>query len=476
MKTRSVVVIVTLVIFLSFGISTFSSVVSLSTLIENNNKKEAELFISKVQADIADSFADSVSISETINNSFIQDFIDNRDEYTDDEASKLIGDYLNGIKKQFGYDTTFLVIDCTTEYFTEYGRMKVLDVISEDDSWYPNFKNKNSDMELNIDNDQANNNRTTIYNNIRMIDKNGKFIGVCGVGHTLESLYASFDEFEQKYGLSISLADSEGVIQIAGDDSLAGTEVKQYIKDFVVNYDNSVEYEYEKYGTGGYVVVKYIPEYSWYLCIESPERIDEMISIIMYNLVAAFIALTIMVIIISIAMKYQENETLEFKADSETDMMTGLYNRRAFSNMLDVIRKGQDVRDISMVIIDINGLKQINDEKGHQAGDELITKTAECIKELYDNHGKSFRIGGDEFAIVITEPLDDIEEIGKQIKKRIAKCRLELSDSLAVAVGVARGEDYPTLSIDELIKKADKAMYGDKEAFYRDKRYERRAR
>lgn len=476
MKTRTVVILVTAIIFLSFGISTFSSIISMSTLIEKNSAKEAELFMREVQSEIVSSFSDSVSVSETINNAFIRDFIEHRDEYTDDEASRYIGTYLDGLKKQFGYDTAFLTIECTKEYFTEYGRNKVLDLKGEDDAWYPNFKNSNKKMELNVDNDQANENRITVYNNIRMEDDNGEFIGVCGVGHTLVNLNTSIDALEQKYALSILLSNPEGIVQVAGDDSLPGTEVKSYIRDYIVNYDLSVAYEYEKVGSGGYIIVKYIPEYNWYLCIESPEKLDEMTNVIMDNLLAALAALTIMVIIISIAMRYQANETLLFKADSETDTMTGLYNRRAFDNMFEAIKKGESIRDISIAVIDINGLKQVNDEKGHFAGDELIVKTAECIKELYEKHGKAFRIGGDEFAIVFTEPVDDVEDCIKQIRNRINKCELEYSDNLAVAIGVVRGEDHQDLEIEDLMELADKAMYGDKEEYYKDKRHERRAR
>ena len=476
MKTRFVVIIVTAVIFISFGISTFSSLISLSTLMEDTSKKEAELFLGKIQGDIVDSFDDSVFVSETINNSFIREFIKNRNSYTNDEASRLIGDYLNGIKQSFAYDTAFLVLESTKEYFTEYGRMKVLDMRGEDDIWYTNFKNTDKQMELNVDNDQANENRITVYDNIRMLDENGEFIGVCGVGHTLTSLNSSIDEMEKDYKVKIMLVDSAGIIKVAGDDSLPGTRMEQYLLDYVENYDLKVEYDYDEVGTGGYILVKYIPEYDWYLCIEGPEKLSEMTRIILFNLLAALASLVIMVVIISIAMRYQENETMVFKADSETDMLTGLLNRRAYNNMLASIRTDGKIRDFSAVVIDINGLKKVNDEKGHLAGDELITKTAECIKELYDNHGRTFRVGGDEFAIILTEPLDDVDELIKQIRARMNKCKLEFSDALSVSIGVARGEDHPSMTIDELMELADKAMYRDKEEYYKDKRHERRRR
>ena len=476
MKTRSVVIILTAVILISFGVSTFSSIISLSALFEKSSTKEAQLFIGEVEKDITDSFSDSVSISKTINNSFIRDFINNRDSYSDEEASAYVGRYLDGLKKQFGYDTAFLVIDCTNEYFTEYGRMKILDLKGEDDRWYSDFEASNKEMELNVDNDQANENRITVYNNIRMNDENGNFIGACGVGHTLEALNKDIDSLEEKYVLSVALANKKGVIQVAGDDSLCGTNVDPLFQPYIDNYDFSQKYEYELIGSGGYFVVKYIPEYDWYLCVKSPENNGEMQNIVMRNLGAALVALVLMVIFISVAMKYQEKETMLFKADSETDAMTGLYNRRAFYVMLDEINKHGTVRDISIVVVDVNGLKQVNDEKGHLAGDELIVKTAESIHELYGNHGKTFRIGGDEFAIIITEPLDDVQECVKQIRTRTDNSKLEHSDKLSVAIGIARGEDYLDISVEELLEFADKAMYSDKEEYYKDKRHERRSR
>ena len=476
MRTRTVILIVTAVILISFGVSTFSSIISLTALFEKSNAKEAQLFIGEVERDITDSFSDSVSISKTINNSFIRDFINERDTFSDDEASKYVGRYLDGLKKQFGYDTAFLVIDCTQEYFTEYGRMKVLDLNGEDDIWYSNFKTSGKEMELNVDNDQANGNRITVYNNIRMNDENGNFIGACGVGHTLEALNKDIDVLEEKYELSVALTNKGGVIQVAGNDSLCGTKINPLFQPYIDDYDFSQKYEYDLVGSGGYFVVKYIPEYDWYLCVESPEKTDEMQHIIMRSLLAALIALVVMVIFISVAMRYQEKETMLFKADSETDAMTGLYNRRAFYEMLEEIKAHGSISDVSIVIVDVNGLKQVNDEKGHLAGDELIMKTAESIFELYGNHGKTFRIGGDEFAIIITEPLDDVQECVKQIRTRAAKCELEHSDKLSVAVGVARGEDYLEITIDDLFELADKAMYSDKEEYYKDKRHERRSR
>ena len=78
--------------------------------------------------------------------------------------------------------------------------------------------------------------------------------------------------------------------------------------------------------------------------------------------------------------------------------------------------------------------------------------------------------------MIITEPLDDVQECVKQIRTRTGNSELEHSDKLSVAIGIARGEDYLDLSVEELLELADKAMYSDKEEYYKDRRHERRSR
>ena len=77
------------------------------------------------------------------------------------------------------------------------------------------------------------------------------------------------------------------MMQVAGDDSLLNTSVDYLFQAYIDDYDFDKEYEYELVGTGGYYVVKYIPEYNWYLCVEKPEKINEMRNVVMENLNAA---------------------------------------------------------------------------------------------------------------------------------------------------------------------------------------------
>ena len=86
-----------------------------------------------------------------------------------------------------------------------------------------------------------------------------------------------------------------------------------------------------------------------------------------------------------------------------TDDLTGLGNRRAFQKDARLALKHADPGELTLVMLDVNGLKQLNDECGHQAGDELIASIAVRFAQA---GGPLYRVGGDEFAIMIDSKAD----------------------------------------------------------------------
>lgn len=149
----------------------------------------------------------------------------------------------------------------------------------------------------------------------------------------------------------------------------------------------------------------------------------------------------------------------------ETDALTGMLNRYSYIKTLDEYNRRVDVpQSIVVFSIDINGLKRENDMKGHSAGDLLICTAAECILEVFGGYGKCFRIGGDEFIAII-----NIE------KRKIADLCKSFSDAqerrkgISLSSGFAAAEDYPELTVEELVNIADKMMYIDKVEHYKNK-------
>ncbi len=157
---------------------------------------------------------------------------------------------------------------------------------------------------------------------------------------------------------------------------------------------------------------------------------------------------------------------------SLTDEMTRLYNRRCYEEDLTELRNKGPEEDIVLFSVDVNGLKTVNDTKGHAAGDELIKGAADCLSLAVGNRGKVYRTGGDEFMAVVHT--DDPETIRKTIAERSAEWHGIYTDKITVSVGYAAYRANPGASIDDLEHLADTDMYGEKERYYRENAIDRR--
>ena len=158
----------------------------------------------------------------------------------------------------------------------------------------------------------------------------------------------------------------------------------------------------------------------------------------------------------------------------EVDQLTGLYNRRSYEHRLDVLRC--EKKTAGIIMLDVNQLKKINDTLGHKAGDELICGASACIRQVFSKYGTCYRIGGDEFAVILNSLYEPLPVITEEFDKIIYGWRGQTLNLLSVSYGIATPEEYPDLSQDELIQKADKLMYAAKAAYYRKAGIDRRAR
>ncbi len=141
---------------------------------------------------------------------------------------------------------------------------------------------------------------------------------------------------------------------------------------------------------------------------------------------------------------------------AETDALTGLLNRGAFDLRLNEgIRRCQRQKEpLSLMLFDLDYFKEINDELGHQAGDEMLKRMARVLLDtVRDDVDHCCRFGGDEFACILFADL--------QVAERIAERVLAEMDG-RVSIGVARmlPDDTP----EALLRRADEALYAAKEA------------
>lgn len=150
---------------------------------------------------------------------------------------------------------------------------------------------------------------------------------------------------------------------------------------------------------------------------------------------------------------------------SYVDELTGAYNRRFFLETVDK-EKIRNSRELSLIMIDVNGLKQANDNLGHEAGDELICAVPKCCREVLGEDVIICRMGGDEFAIILPDGADSITNLKEEIYKRAAKWQGKHLKELNFAMGYASRAEFPEENIESLLKIADEKMYEDKNRYY----------
>ncbi len=157
-----------------------------------------------------------------------------------------------------------------------------------------------------------------------------------------------------------------------------------------------------------------------------------------------------------------------------SDELTGLLNRRAYVDRIQALEESNESEDIVYISMDVNGLKVVNDNLGHVAGDELIRGAATCMKQCFKKYGDAYRTGGDEFIAIIKASSEQLNEIRSDFDKTIAEWKGHLVDRIAVSCGYVEWNECPELSIIEVAKLADTRMYHAKALYYQSKGIDRR--
>lgn len=151
--------------------------------------------------------------------------------------------------------------------------------------------------------------------------------------------------------------------------------------------------------------------------------------------------------------------------DNYLDPLTSLRNRFAFYDDIDHLH-----RDITAAAsLDMNGLKALNDSKGHAEGDHALTVIGKCLSTNCNRSITAYRVGGDEFTVLFMNQNEDIvHQTLNHMKEDISAAGYSISVGYAVKKGNS--------SLDDMLHEADRNMYSDKAAHYQQKGKDRRTR
>ncbi|MCK4396015.1 diguanylate cyclase response regulator [candidate division WOR-3 bacterium] len=158
----------------------------------------------------------------------------------------------------------------------------------------------------------------------------------------------------------------------------------------------------------------------------------------------------------------------ELRALSLTDELTGLYNRRGFLILAQQQLKMADrtLREMCFLFADIDNLKWINDTLGHHEGDLALIEIANILKETFRDSDIIARIGGDEFAVLVIETsLASAKILSTRLQDALdaRNAKVNRSYNLSISLGITRYDPEHPCSIDEMLARADRLMYQQKQ-------------
>jgi len=400
--------------------------------------------------------------SQMANDTFVQDWL-RRGEREVGQITR----YLDAIRAKYGVFTSFLISDRTRQYYHFRGDLRQVSATSPDDVWYFRCRAMTTPYEINIDYDEASNRTLTIFVNYRVLDSQGNFLGVTGVGLTLNSVRQIVDRYSASFQRNVYFINRSGEIAVASTGAPpAGQSIRALpglsaIAERILSAKEG-QFEYRRGGETWLLDTRFIPELGWYVAVEQnqADATRGLWRSFVTNLWIGFgiILLTALTIAWAISLCHRRLDVM-----ATTDKLTGLANRQMFDAALQraVQSRRRGTRPFALLLLDIDRFKRINDTLGHLRGDAVIRRVAATAKTRLRKTDLLCRWGGEELIVLAAHCCSDAaHELAEALREAVAAAPIFAPDDgtrVTVSVGVA--EYRPGDTTDAVLSRADRALY-----------------
>lgn len=461
-------VIMLIIMLLSMNVSIIACVNVIQQVTKENSEIQSRTIAQMVSAKIENEFIKPITVSQTISSDIdIRTYIEGK---TREEAESVKDDITNrlvSIGNEFDYERVFVVSDKTRAYYSYDGISKYLDVENDShDIWYKDYLDSGKRYTVNVDTDENNNWSLSVFINYGIFDTNGDILGVCGVGVDMNDLVDMLARYEEEYNIKVYLVNHDGLIQVDTDVSSIETG---YLDNSYFGNISDDDFYYQLSENGCYMT-KYLEDLMGYIVIRDNNPVKLDVNKIILPLVLIFIAGVLIMatsfVIIMREKKAKDAYNRRYEA-SIKDELTGLYNRRGFEDDCEIIKKNNNLIEYVLIMMDLNGLKAANDNIGHEAGDELIIGASKCMDNAFSGLGRTYRVGGDEFAVLLRGTREEAQDAVKTFDYLTENFQGNLISELSVSKGVVVCSEHIELNFEEIKAMADKLMYADKDEYYR---------
>jgi diguanylate cyclase (GGDEF)-like protein len=420
-----------------------------------------------IYSEIHSSLIEPILVSTTMaNDAFLRAWA-MRGEMDVDEVTR----YLRDIRTRYGFFSVFFVSAQTHRYYHYQGIHKIVSPNNAHDVWYYDFLKSGSDYQLDVDTDEVTGGILTIFINHRIEDYEGNLLGVTGVGVKMDSVARLLSDTQKKYQRRVYMVNPEGLVQAHSDISLVNVfniREAQGIRDIADQIlglrDNARNFEYK--GPNGIVLLSasYVPELDWFVIVEQDEKtlLEATEGNLTRTLVGGFAA-TLMVILVSMLAVNHFQSRLERM--TVTDELTGVANRRRFDEQFEMAKSRHQRGDnrFSLILIDLDGFKKINDKAGHLEGDRVLVDVAGLIREQIRPADLVARWGGDEFIVLAESGLKGAEEVAERIRAAVEHSQIVCPTVCHLTTSMGVAEYLEGESLDNLTSRADEALYQAKQ-------------
>lgn len=449
--------------------SFFSYFVSVTSLKHHVTSADLPLTSDNVFSEIQRDLLRPIFISSLMaSDTFLRDWI-----ISGENSKEAIIRYLQEIKSQYGAFTAFFVSEETRNYYHPDGVVKQVTPKNQRDLWYFRVRELTTDYEINVDIDEANSDMLTVFINYRVYDYEKQFIGVTGVGLTVNAVQQLISRYQQIYDRDIIFIDRQGQIKLS-NNLLTGDKQDSQLLDLIqserfIEKIASSDYASFEYDLGGHSVSinsRFIEEFGWYLVVLQRELKEKrkLLKTLFLNLAfCVFITCVVLIITNRTISSYQDD--IELMAT--TDKLTGLYNRQALDLLFDqlIFDQSRSPAELALFILDIDHFKHVNDSFGHLAGDAVLEHFASLTVSRLRQMDIVCRWGGEEFLVLLKGcDLETAWNMAEELRLGILNNPLTFQkQSIAITVSVGVTTYQPEDTRDKMISRADKALYKAKQ-------------
>lgn len=455
------VILLFVIMAVSMSASIVSCIASMRSIAGEISRSNSQTIAHIISDGMERLFSGPVTVTQTMANDFNLQIAMTQNDPNDPEANAPdMASYLKSIRAGFGYQMVYVACEQSKALYTDEGFKKRLN--TRQDSWYSLAVNSGRDYMLLMDTEASSGWGLSLFINAMVYDGSGHFLGVCGAALEMQTIQSALAEYEAQYNVKISLLDENGRYRFSSSEASAEEfTLPDYLRDV------EDDFQLERL-TDSTRLSKYLPEFGLYLTIEDlmPEKVN-LTYILVPNILIFMIGLFTLLVafcIILIRERKIAGELIEKRRFSLVDELTGLRNRRAMRE--DFQDWNSSSGPLCVVLMDLNGLKDTNDNLGHQAGDALIVGAAQCLADTLEHYGTVYRTGGDEFVALLHCSKEALPGILNAFEQQTAAWRNYQINGISVSKGIALSEEQPDMSIYELIDLADQRMYADKREYY----------